>query len=60
MPPLKGDEEEVKEGNKVKIVAPIKLLSKFSVLLAQINWKKLIQIKKRNYVIVKSPKCLIK
>ena len=57
---IERGEKEVKEGNKVKILAPIKLLSKFSVFLARISWKKLIQTKERNYIITKSPKSLIK
>ena len=37
MPPLEGDEEEVKEGNRLKNLTPNKLLAKLSVLLALIK-----------------------
>ena len=37
MPPLKGDEEEVKEGKGLKILTPDKLLTKLPTLLAQIK-----------------------
>lgn len=37
MPPLEGDEEEVKEGTVLKIWTPNKLLTRFPVLLVQIN-----------------------
>ena len=36
-PPLESDEEEVKEGKGLKILTPNKLLSRFSMLLAQIK-----------------------
>ena len=39
MPPLKGDEEEVKEGTGLKILTPNKLLTRFPILLAQIAKK---------------------
>ena len=35
MPPLDGDEEEVKEGKSLKIFGPIKLLNRLSIILAQ-------------------------
>ena len=37
MPPLKGDDEKVKEGTGIEILTPKKLLSRFPVLLAQIK-----------------------
>ena len=37
MPPLKGDDEKVKEGTGIKILTPKKLLSRFPVLLSQIK-----------------------
>ena len=37
MPPLEGDEEEVKEGKGLKILSPDKLLTKLPTLLAQIK-----------------------
>ena len=37
MPPLESDEEEVKEGKRLKILAPDKLLTRLSILLAQIK-----------------------
>ena len=37
MPPLEGDEEEIKEGKGIKILTPNKLLTRFQVLLAQIT-----------------------
>ena len=37
MPPLEGDEEIIKEGKGIKILAPNKLLTRFPVLLAQIK-----------------------
>ena len=37
MPPLEGDPEEVKEGKGLKILTPNKLLTRFSVLLAQVK-----------------------
>ena len=35
MPPLEGDEEEVKEGKGIKILTQNKLLTSFQLLLAQ-------------------------
>ena len=37
MPPLEGDEEEVKEGKRLKILTPDKLLTRLPILLAQIK-----------------------
>ena len=37
IPPLEGDEIEVKEGKGIKILTPNKLLSRLPVLLAQIK-----------------------
>ena len=37
MPPLEGDEEEVKEGKGLKILTPNKLLTRLPTLLAQIK-----------------------
>ena len=37
MPPLEGDEEEVKEEEWIKILTPNKLITRFPVLLAQIK-----------------------
>ena len=37
MPPLEGDEEEVKEGTGLKISTPNKLLTRLPILLAQIK-----------------------
>ena len=37
MPPLEGEEEEVKEGKGLRIVTPNKLLTKCSILLAVIK-----------------------
>ena len=37
MPPLEGDEEEVKEGKGLIILTLTKLLARFSILLAQIK-----------------------
>ena len=37
MPPLEGDEEEVKEGKGLKILTLNKLLTKFPILLAQMK-----------------------
>ena len=37
MPPLKGDEEEMKEGRRLTILTPNKLLTKLPILLAQIK-----------------------
>ena len=50
IPPLEGDEEEIKEGKELKILSPNKLVMRLPILLAQIktgnNSKKL---KKRNW-----------
>ena len=37
IPPLEGDEEEVKEGKGLKILTPNKLLTRLPILLAQIK-----------------------
>ena len=37
MLPLEGDQEEVKEGKELKILAPNKLLSRLPILLAQVK-----------------------
>ena len=37
MPPLEGDEEEIKEEKGLKILFPNKILTRLSVLLAQIK-----------------------
>ena len=37
MPPLKGDEEEMKEGRRLTILTPNKLLTRLPILLAQIK-----------------------
>ena len=37
VPPLEGDEEEVKEGKGLKILTPNKLLTRLPILLAQIK-----------------------
>ena len=37
MPPLEGDEEEVREGKRIKILTPNKLLTRLPILLAQIK-----------------------
>ena len=37
MPPLQGDEEEVKEGKGLKILTPNKLLTRLPILLVQIK-----------------------
>ena len=37
MPQLEGDEEEVKEGNRLKMLTPNKLLTRLPILLAQIK-----------------------
>ena len=37
MSPLEGDEEEVKEGKGLKVLTPNKLLTRLSILLAQIK-----------------------
>ena len=34
---IKGDEEEVGEGNGIKLLTPNKLLTKLSILFAQIE-----------------------
>ena len=37
IPPLEGDEEEVKEGTGLKILTPNKLLARLPILLAQVK-----------------------
>ena len=37
IPPIEADEEEVKEGRRMKILAPRKLLTRPPILLAQIK-----------------------
>ena len=37
MPPLEGDELEIKEGKGLKILTPNKLLTRLPILLAQIK-----------------------
>ena len=37
MPPLEGDEEEVKEKKELKTLTPKKLLTKLLILLAQVK-----------------------
>ena len=37
MPPLEGDEEEVKEKKELKTLTPKKLLTKLLILLAQLK-----------------------
>ena len=37
MPPLEDDEEEIREGKTVKMLIPSKLLTRLSILLAQIK-----------------------
>ena len=37
MPPLEGNEEEVKEGKELKILTPNKLLTRLPILLAQVK-----------------------
>ena len=37
MPPLEGDEEEVKEGKALKVLTLNKLLTRLPILLAQIK-----------------------
>ena len=37
MPPLEGDEEEIKKGKGLKILTPNELLTRLSVLLAQMK-----------------------
>ena len=50
MPPLEGDEEEVKEGKWLKILTPNKLLTRLPILFSQIkSWKQIEQIKKWNH-----------
>ena len=45
MPPLEGDEEEVKEGKWLKILTPNKLLTRLPILYSQIkSWKQIEQI----------------
>ena len=44
MPPLEGDEEEVKEGKGLKILTSNKLLTRLPILSGQ-SWKQFIQIK---------------
>ena len=34
---IKGDEEEVREGNGIKLLTPNKLLTKLSIVLAQVK-----------------------
>ena len=41
MPPLEGDEGKVKEGKRLKILTPNKLLTRLPILLAQKKKKKL-------------------
>ena len=50
MPPLEGDEEEVKEGKRLKILTPNKLLIRLPISFSQIkSWKQIEQIKKWNH-----------
>ena len=37
MSPLQGDEEKVKEGKGLKVLTPNKILTRLSILLAQIK-----------------------
>ena len=37
MPPLEGDKEEVKEGKRLKILTPNKLLTRYPIFLPQIK-----------------------
>ena len=37
IPPLEGNEEEVKEGKRLKVLAPNKLLTRLPILLAKIK-----------------------
>ena len=37
MPPLEGDKEEVKEGKRLKILTPNKLLTRYQILLPLIK-----------------------
>ena len=39
MPPLEGDEEEVRERKGIKILMPNKLLTRLPILLAQIKFE---------------------
>ena len=49
MPPLEGDEEEVKDRKWLKILTPNKLLTRLPIILAQIkSWEQFKQIKKWN------------
>ena len=48
MPPLKGDEEEIKEEKWFKILTLNKLVTGLPIILAQKNWKEFMQIKKWN------------
>ena len=50
MPLLEGDEEEVKEGKRLKILTPNKLLIRLPISFSQIkSWKQIEQIKKWNH-----------
>ena len=50
MPPLEGDEEEVKEGKRLKILTAIKLFIRLPISFSQIkSWKQIEQIKKWNH-----------
>ena len=47
---LEGDEEEVKEGKRLKILTPNKLLIRLPISFSQIkSWKQIEQIKKWNH-----------
>ena len=48
MLPLEGDQEEVKEGRGLKILAPNKLLSRLPILLAQIKAGNAYKLKRWN------------
>ena len=49
MPPLKGDEEEVKVGKGLKLLSPNKLLIRLPILLAQLKPRyNLAKLKRRN------------
>ena len=49
MPPLEGDEEEMKEAKWLKILTPKKLLTRLdSIISTYKSWKQFIQIKKWN------------
>ena len=37
MPPLEGDEEEVKEGKELKMLTPNKFLTRLPILLTQLK-----------------------